>query len=241
MIEQQVDIATADGTAPTFVTYPDQHGPHPVVLFLMDAPGMREEIRNMCRRLASAGYFVMAPQLYYRDIREYTVYEDGDRDRMYGYMTNLSNGLVANDCQSLLEFASTNATADTDRVGVIGYCMSGPFALYFASVEPDRVKAAASIHGVKLVTGEDDSPHKQLASTKAEIYVGCAEIDDYAPPELIAEFDEAMQAAKVDGQIEWHPGTHHGFAFAEREGIYDQDASERHWERMHSLFRRNLL
>ena len=37
----------------------------------------------------------------------------------------------------------------------------------------------------------------------------------------------------------WNPGTEHGYAFAERPS-YDRDASERHWERLHDLFDRNL-
>ena len=64
MIEQFIDITTADSTSGnpmvTFVAHPDSGGPHPLVLFFMDAPGMREEIRDMARRLATAGYYVMA-------------------------------------------------------------------------------------------------------------------------------------------------------------------------------------
>ena len=48
-----------------------------------------------------------------------------------------------------------------------------------------------------------------------------------------------MVAAGSRGRVEWYPGTEHGFAFSERP-LYDRDASERHWERLHSLFRRNL-
>ena len=66
MIDQQIDIATKDGRMTTFITHPERDGPHPVVLFFMDAPGIREELRDMARRLATAGYYVMLPNLYYR-------------------------------------------------------------------------------------------------------------------------------------------------------------------------------
>ena len=50
----------------TFICHPERGGPHPTVMLLMDAPGIRDELRDMTRRLASAGYFVLLPNLYYR-------------------------------------------------------------------------------------------------------------------------------------------------------------------------------
>lgn len=244
MIESFIDIATPDGTMTTFVVHPEpvpgeHEGPWPVVLFLMDAPGMREELRNMSRRLATAGYYVMASQLYYRDVEHYNVFETGDRDRMFELMGNLSNAMVVADAGAMLAQADGDPHADASRVGTVGYCMSGPFTIMVAAGYPDRVKAAASIHGVRLAVDADDSPHRHLAAVSGEVYVACAEHDSYAPPEVIEQFEKAMADAGTRGRAEWYPGTEHGFAFAERPQ-YDRDASERHWERLHALFRRNL-
>src|SRR5687768_13833025 len=59
MIERQLEIPTKDGQATTFIVHPDRGGPRPVIVFLMDAPGIREELRDMARRLATVGYYVM--------------------------------------------------------------------------------------------------------------------------------------------------------------------------------------
>ena len=56
MIEQTVDIATRDGKTATFIVHPERDGPHPIILFFMDAPATREELRDMARRIATAGY-----------------------------------------------------------------------------------------------------------------------------------------------------------------------------------------
>ena len=240
MIEQFVDIQTPDGTMSTFVVHPERHGPSPVVLFLMDAPGMREEIRDMSRRLASAGYYVMASQLYYRDVEHYNLFETGDRDRMYELMNALSNAIVVEDARHMLAFAEGDPNADATNVGTVGYCMSGPFALMIAAAIPEQVKAAASIHGVRLAIDAEDSPHAHLTSITGEIHVGCAETDEHAPTEMVESFEKAMASAGTKGDVEWYPGTEHGFAFAERP-LYHREASERHWERLHSLFRRNLF
>ena len=238
MLESHFDLTTPDGEMPTWVIRPDGDGPYPVVLFLMDAPGMRDEIRHMASRLATAGYYVMTTQMYYRDVREFCVFDNGDRDRMFELMGNLSNDMVNSDTGVMLAYAANDPAADTSKAGVVGYCMSGPFAVMVAAAHANVV-AAASFHGVRLVADADDSPHRHLDAVNGEVYIGAAETDSYAPPEMIDAFAVALEASASTGQVEWYPGTEHGFAYAERPQ-YDRAASERHWERMHDLFARNL-
>ncbi|MEM9035488.1 MAG: dienelactone hydrolase family protein [Actinomycetota bacterium] len=240
MRESFVDLTTPHGSMETFIVHPDEGGPHPVVVFLMDAPGMREELRDMCRRLASAGYYVAAPQLYYRKVREFNVFENGDRERMFELMHSIGNDMVDGDVGVVIEHAAGDGDADATAVGTVGYCMSGPFALTAAAAHSEVVKAAASIHGVRLAVDADDSPHHRLPQMNAELYVGCAEIDEYAPPEMVQAFEDAIAETGANGRVEWYPGAHHGFVFPERGPMYDRDSAERHWQRLHSLFRRTL-
>ena len=67
MIEATIAVPTADGVMPTWTVRPDETGPFPLVIFLMDALGVREELRDMSRRIASVGYAVQLPNLFYRD------------------------------------------------------------------------------------------------------------------------------------------------------------------------------
>ena len=66
MIERRIEVTTPDGSMTTFVFHPDHDGPHPVVLYLMDAPSIRPALMDMASRLATAGYYVMLPFLFYR-------------------------------------------------------------------------------------------------------------------------------------------------------------------------------
>ena len=68
MREAHLTIETNEGEMSTFVVHPESNGPFPVILFLMDAPGKREELHDMARRVAATGYYVMLPNLYYRDV-----------------------------------------------------------------------------------------------------------------------------------------------------------------------------
>lgn len=244
MIEKTVEIVTADGSCTSFIAHPDRHGPHPLILFYMDAPAIREELRDMARRLASAGYYVMLPNMYYRaGVMELGPLDmdpaSPSRKRMFELMGSLTIALVMADSDALIAYADADPAAETTKIRTMGYCMSGQYAISAAARYPDRVTAAASLYGVQLVTEAPDSPHIAARNAKAEIYVACAETDSYAPPEMIAALDAAFKADGVNAEIEWYPGTHHGFAFPQR-AVYDKAAAERHWVRLHSLFGRNL-
>lgn len=242
MIEAEVPIQTADGTMSAFTTRPDEGGPFPVVFFYMDAPGKREELHDMARRIATTGHYVVLPNLYYRSTDEFVLdFETGsNRDEMFELMFKLSNRMIVSDTHGMIDFVEAEADADASRIGCVGYCMSGPFSLAVAAAYPDRVKAAASVYGVRLAVDADDSPHLGFPDTRGEIYVAAAETDEYAPPEMIAAVEAAIESSGVNGRVEWYPGTHHGFAFPGRGGLFDKPAAERHWSRLHSLFARNL-
>ena len=241
MIDAEIPLTTADGTMSTFITRPDEGGPFPVVFFYMDAPGKREELHDMARRIAATGYYVVLPNLYYRWTDHFELdFETGsNRDRMVELMMGLGNRMVVSDTEALIAHVEQAADADASRVGCVGYCMSGPFSLVVAASYPERVKCAASIYGVRLAVDADDSPHHGFGQTAGELYVAAAETDDYAPPEMIQRVEAAIAESGANGRVEWYPGTHHGFAFPGR-AVYDKAAAETHWSRLHSLFDRNL-
>jgi carboxymethylenebutenolidase len=196
----------------------------------------------MARRLASVGYYVVLPNLYYRKAREFElkVRTPEGMKPMFELMHSLSNALAVRDTQAMLQFVDAQPEADSKRVGAVGYCMSGPFVFAAAAALPDRLRCIASIHGAQMVTDRDDSPHLMAPRIRCETYVACAETDVWAPPEMVAKLQAALDAAGTPYRLEWYPGAQHGFVFPQREGIYHQVAAERHWERLFDLFRRTL-
>lgn len=242
MIEQHLEIPTADGRMQAFVACPDEGGPHPVVLFYMDAPGKREELHDMARRIAAVGHYVVLPNLYYRRTPQYELPERTEAAMavMFGHMHSLTNAMTVRDTEAMLRFADAQPEADARRVGAVGYCMSGPFVVAAAAAFPDRVKSIAAIHPANMVTDKPDSPHLVAARLKCETYVACAQTDKWAPPEVIAQLEGGLKASGAPYRIEWYPGTEHGFVFPRRAGIYHAAGAERHWVRLFSLFRRTL-
>jgi len=241
MIDRDLDIQTTDGLMNTFITYPEEGGPFPVVIFYMDAPGKREELHAMARRIGTAGYYVVLPNLYYRTERNFVIdASDATRAHMFELMNSINSRLVNEDTQAILDFLDGEELASSGPIGCVGYCMSGPFVVSAAAAFAPRMAAAASFYGVRLCTDAPDSPHRTADKITGELYVACAETDVWAPPEMIAAFSEHLAKTKIRHRIEWYPGTHHGFAFPQRQGAYNERAAERHWERINALFERNL-
>ena len=241
MIEHHLDLATRDGAMNTFITHPEEGGPFPVVFFYMDAPGKREELHDMARRIAAVGYCVVLPNLYYRESRDFHVVERTEEvlARMFALMATLDAATTACDTAAMLRFVDSHPAADARRVGAVGYCMSGPFVVWAAADFADRLSCIAAIHGANMATDQPDSPHRVAERLRCEGYFACAEIDKWAPPADIALLDAGLAASAAPYRIEWYPAVEHGFVFPQR-ALYNRAAAERHWARLFSLFARRL-
>jgi carboxymethylenebutenolidase len=239
VIERELDITTADGEMKTFIFHPEIDGPHPVVLYLMDAPSIRPALKDMASRLATAGYYVMLPYLFYRGgpFREFGM-SDEDMHARRELMATVSPTGIIGDAEALLEVAARDSNARDGKVGAVGFCMSGGLTLALAKALPERVAGVASIHGAWMVRDTPDSPHLGLSSMTAEVYLGWADNDPTAPPEQYAQVCEALTEAGVRFTSDFYADAVHGYAPAGER--YNRHASEQHWERVHSLLRRNL-
>jgi carboxymethylenebutenolidase len=244
MRRKEVDIETGSGRMRTFVFHPERDGPHPIVIFLMDALGIRQELFDMAQRLAAPGYYVVMPNLYYRsnvlDVGPHPAPDDKvNIARITGYLEQLTIPRVLDDLDAVLKFADSQPAAALGPVGCLGYCMSGRFAVGMAARHPERVAAAASIYGTSLMTDAPDSPHLLAERAKGELYLCFAESDDWTPLSTVAAISDHLAKSDANVEVEIYRGKVHGFTFPSRH-CYDPDATEQHWERLYSLFGRRL-
>jgi len=143
------------------------------------------------------------------------------------------------DTQALIDYIDKDPAASKGPMGAVGYCMSGQYAVNAAAHFPERIAAAASIYGVSLMTDSHDSPHLAAQNAKGEVYFACAEIDRFTPLETVEKLRQTLSAAGANAEVELYPKAEHAFCFPERPA-YNKAAAERHWERLHALFGRNL-
>lgn len=242
MIEKEILIATDGGQMQTYVCHPER-GSHPVVVIYMDAFGVRDELREMARRIGTAGYYVMLPNLYHRRLHELGPIpehaEGADLELISGCVESLNIPLVMGDSVSLFAYADADPAARQGPIGCLGYCMSGRFAMAAASEFPDRVGAALSLYGTWLVSDDPLSPHLTACRTRAETYFACAEVDHWAPLEEVHALERHLKECGAKSEVEIYWGTGHAFAFESR-STYDRVADDRHWERIFAVLGRNL-
>ena len=240
VITEQFDLDTGDGLMPTWLYRPGLDGPRPLVMYLMDAPSIRPALHDMASRLATAGYYVMMPYLFYRGgpYREFGSSDEDMHARRDLMGTVTPTGILA-DAAAMLAHADADPAADTTRFGAVGFCMSGGLTLAIAKAHPGRMKAAASIHGAWLVRDSDDSPHLGLDRATAELYFGWADNDPTAPLADRKAIEATLEAADLPYTIDVYADAVHGYAPAGER--YHRFASEQHWERVHDMFLRRLL
>jgi carboxymethylenebutenolidase len=241
MIESDVLIPTKYGSLPAFSACPSEPGSYPAVILFMDAPGIREELRNMARRIAKHGYYCLLPDLYYRlGTLRFDVPRRNEAMSVLirGAMASLTNNDVFDDTAGMLSFLDGQDKVRPGPVGAIGHCMSGPFVVT-AAARLGRMAAVASLYGVNMVTDKPDSPHLLAGQIEAEVYAAFAEVDPAVLPEVVPQFRSALQDAGVTNHVQVVPGTHHGFCFAARNDYHPQ-AAEAVWDEIMQMFERKL-
>ncbi len=234
-----IQIPTPDGVMDGRAVQPADDGRWPAVIFYMDAGGVRPGLVGMAERLSAAGYFVVLPNLYYRSgpqapLDPATAFQEGpERQRMFAMYQSINHALIARDTAACLDWLSTRPAVKGSKVGCVGYCMGGGYALAAAGRHPDRVAAVASFHGARLATDAPDSPHRLAPKMRATIYIGVAGIDPHFTDEECERLRAALDEAGLTFTIEVYENAKHGFA-VDDVPVYDRDASERHWR---ALFR----
>ena len=242
MIERDVSIPTKYGMMPGFLTCPDAGDKVPPVILYMDAPGFREELRNMARRIAKMGYACLLPDLYYRlGTLRFDIPRRNDAMSVVirGAMTSLTNAGVADDTGGMLAFLDAQERVKPGPVGCVGHCMSGCFVTTVAARFPTRIASAAALYGIGIVTDQADSPHLLLPQVKGELYYAFAEVDPAVPPESIQTLRSALDKAGIRNTVKTVPGTHHGFQFSTRPD-FDPVAAEATWDELFALWERTL-
>jgi carboxymethylenebutenolidase len=245
---KMIDIETKDGVCDAFVTFPTKPSQHRAVLFYMDGFGLRPYLYKMAEKLASRGYYVLVPNLFYRykrvpvfdfhfPLTEETL--DIARDSLRPLIRGFDLSGAMRDAEAYLNFFGKQKEVSTGRVGVTGYCMGGGLAIRTAAKFPDRVAAVASFHAGHLVTDTPSSHHLLLSHIKAEIYIAHADNDPSMPLEQIALLKRAFHDANVKYEMELYVGAAHGFTMADLP-MHDKTALDRHWIKLFELFRRSL-
>jgi carboxymethylenebutenolidase len=245
VVELEVAVPTADGTADAVLFHPTGKGNWPAVLVWPDILGLRPVFREMGRRLAAHGYTVLVPNPFYRSQRAPVVngaFDFGnpaDRAKVFALRGAMSDAGIDNDSRAFLKFL--DAQPQTNRrvkAGVQGYCMGGPLSFRTAAAVPDRIGAVASFHGAGLVTADPSSPHLLIPKMHAEFLIAIAKNDDAKEPAAKDTLQAAFKAAGRPATVEVYQANHGWCVFGGQS--HHEPEAERAWAELGKLYARSL-
>ena len=243
---REISIPTPDGDMRAFTFHPGGDGKWPAAIIFMDAPAIRPALWEMGERLASHGYFVLLPDLFWRagpyapiNVKEAFADETKRREAFGKLMgsTNPEKQMV--DAKASLDYLAAQPQVKPGPVGVTGYCMGAGVVMRAAAAFPDRIVAAAGFHGGRLATDAPDSPHLGAPKIKAKVLIAGADEDAGFPPEQADRLRDALTAAGVANEVTIYAGARHGYTMPDLP-VYDEGAAERHWTEMLKLFDETL-
>ncbi len=240
-MSRSLEISAPDGVIDAHLFTPATgEGAHPPVLLFTDIGGIRPCYMEKAQTIADAGYAVLMPNIYYRTARSPIVPEGQSfRDlipTLREYAALLTPDALKRDFAALVGAIDREPACRGGSLGAVGYCLTGGFPVWLASLHPDRVGAAAGFHAAALAT--PDNPRSILdviPGVKARVYFGHADKDEYLPPDQIAAVDGALARAGVHFITELFGGALHGFT-AKDTSAYNTAADALHFKRLFTLF-----
>ncbi len=244
MIEEPIEIRTADGTCDGFL-YRAESGRAPGAIHLTDIGGIRPSHRQMARRLADKGYTVLLPNVFYRTGRppmfDFTPTMGDERTmKRFGELaTPMTPDAMERDGSAYVDFLAANQSVGSAKIGVVGYCFTGAMAMRTAAKRSDKIGAAASFHGGGLYTNASTSPHLVLPRIKCELYFGHGIEDQSMPAEAIKKFEQALASWGGKYESETYDGAFHGWTTSDAP-VYNQQQAERAFEKLTALLAKTL-
>jgi carboxymethylenebutenolidase len=221
---QTRDIDRADLHTGGYLALPDDSKRHPGVVVIHEAYGLNEHIKDVARRFAGEGYAALAVDLF------------GGRNRaicMARFMAGMLRGSVQRfgvaDLKEVLSYLSALPEVDPDRVGAVGYCMGGSFAVAWACTD-DRLKAIAPYYAA------NPRPIEAVARI-------CPVIGSYPERDVTAsagrKLEVELSKRNIPHDIKIYPGARHSF-FNDTRGHYDKEAADGSWARVMKFFATHL-
>lgn len=209
-----------------YLARPEGEGPFPGVVVIHEAFGLNEHIRDIARRFANEGYVTLAVDLFSNQNRMVCM------ARLMGGMIlspNSTNHQGIRDLKAALTFLTEQPGVDKERVGAIGFCMGGTFAVAWATTD-NRLKAIAPYYAM--------NPRPLKAVERLCPVVGSYPTGDFTT-EPGKKLDIELDRYQIPHDIKIYPGTKHSF-FNDQRGSYDAAAAADSWGRVLAFFKEHV-
>ncbi|HEY7357303.1 MAG TPA: dienelactone hydrolase family protein [Ktedonobacterales bacterium] len=218
--DQTISFPFGTTTRSAYYTRPQGSGPFPGVVVIHEIYGLNENIKDIARRLAREGYAALAVDLFAGRNRAVCMSRV-----MYAMLVTPLKNSSLNELKAALDHLGKQPEVDSQRVGAIGFCMGGGFAIAWACTD-ERLKAIAPFYG--------SNPRPLAAVARA-----CPVVGSYPEKDFTANHGRKLEAAleqyHIPRDIKIYPGAQHSF-FNDQGRAYDAAASADAWQRILAFF-----
>ena len=231
-----VGIPTADRDVPAYRAMPAKPGPFPIVVVVQEIFGVHEHIRDVCRRLAKAGYMAIAPELY---VRQGSVADITDvKEIIAKVVSKVPDAQVMSDLDATVAYAKGTGKGDTKKLGITGFCWGGRITWLYCAHSTD-VKAGVAWYGKLVGDASANTPRHPIeivGELKAPVLGLYGAADQGIPVETVDRMRAACQAADKTCELVVYPDTPHAFN-ADYRPSYRPEAAKDAWAKMLVWFR----
>lgn len=221
---QARDITTHDLNGGGYLAPPDASGPHPGAVAIHEASGLDDHVKRITGRFADAGYAALAVDLFTGRNRAICLSR-----YMAGMLVGSVNRWGIDDLKAALTYLAKLPDVDAQRMGAIGFCMGGGFAIAWACTD-SRLKAIAPFYGV--------NPRPLEVAMRLCPVVGSYPENDFTARAGRA-LDETLTSARITHDIKIYPHARHSF-FNDTKTAYNKEAADDSWRRVMTFFAAQL-
>lgn len=239
-IEQaKVIISTPDGQMPAYLFTPPQPDRKPAVLLLMEAFGLTPHIQDVATRIASQGYVVLTPDLYYRELPHNKSgcnkfgYDEVDQAMAMMWRLDFGKPIEA-DIRAALTDLKSRSNVDADRIGVTGFCLGGGLTFLTACKLSAEIAAAAPFYGMVL-----DQWIEAVQDITVPVCLFFGGVDPFIPLDRIQQIKSRFQELGKDYTLKIYADAGHGF-FCHERSDYNPLAAADAWGELTRFFHQHL-
>ena len=235
LITETVEIQAADRKIPGFLARPAAKGKHPVVFVNTEVFGVHEWIKDICRRLAKAGYVALAPDFF---VRAGDPSKTSDFKVVMTIVTATPGDQVTSDTAAALKFLAAQPYANMKKMGVTGFCWGGG-ATWLCCERFPEFKAGVAWYGPLVANGYPrTAPIELVKDLKAPVLGLYGGLDKNITATHVDDMRAALKAAGKNDEIIVYPNADHGF-LADYRGSYNAEAAKDGWAKMLAFFKAN--
>jgi carboxymethylenebutenolidase len=233
----EAKIPVPDGSVPAYYAVANKGGKRPVILVVQEIFGVHEHIKDVCRRLAHAGYFAVATEMF---ARQGDVTKLSDIAQIRQVVAKVPDAQVMQDLDATVAWAAAQPRANTKKLAITGFCWGGRITWLYAAHNPE-LDAGVAWYGRLIGDSTANTPvhpvdvADQIKAPVLGLYGGA---DEGIPVATVERMRAGLRAFVKPGEIVVYPDAPHAFN-ADYRPTYRKETAEDAWKKMLAWFKKH--